>query len=135
MHDETFIPPQNIFLPTVDSDFIGDVITVTLPQPGGDSSGEVEVEIPLIDDEIYEELEQFLGYIEIVNAVDMGTIVLGRNITQLMITNDDSKQNMLTQWLCSTLHVLTTVIMVNIMVAYSLFCMMIVFDHASILRR
>ena len=84
---------QSTFLPTVESDFIGDVIIVTLPQPGGDSSGEVEVEIPLMDDEVYEELEQFLGYIEIVNAVDMETIVLGRNTTQLIITNDDSKQD------------------------------------------
>ena len=79
-------------LPIVEADFIGDVITVTLPQPGGGSSGEVEVEIPLINDEIYEVLEQFLGYIEIVNAVDTGTIVLGRNTTQLIIINDDSKQ-------------------------------------------
>ena len=51
------------------------------------------MEIPLIDDEIYEVLEQFLGYIEIVNAVDTGTIVLGRNTTQLIITNDESKQD------------------------------------------
>ena len=67
------------------------MITVTLPQPGGGSSGVVEVEIPLIDDEIMENQEQFIGYIQILNAVDIGTIVLGRNTTQLIITDDDSK--------------------------------------------
>ena len=80
----------------IETDFIGDVITVTLPQPGGGSSGEVEVEVPLIDDLIVEaKLEIFLGYIEIVNAVDIGTIVLGRNTTQLIIVSlsDDRKQD------------------------------------------
>ena len=69
------------------------MITVTLPQTEGGSSREVEVEIPLIDDEIVETyMELFFGYIEIVNAVDMGTIVLGRNTTRLIIIDDDSKQ-------------------------------------------
>ena len=67
------------------------MITVTLPQPGYGSSRVVELEIPLIDDEMVEYQEQFLGYIEIVDAVDMGTIVLGRNTTQLIIMDDDSK--------------------------------------------
>ena len=80
----------------IETDFIGDVITVTLPQPGGGSSGEVEVGVPIIDDLIVEaESELFLGYIEIVNAVDIGTIVLGRNTTQLAIysSSDDCKQD------------------------------------------
>ena len=69
------------------------MITVTLPQTGGGSSREVEVEIPLIDDEIVETYtELFFGYIKIVNAVDMGTIVLGRNTTRLIIIDDDSMQ-------------------------------------------
>ena len=51
------------------------------------------MEIPLIDDEIVETYtELFFGYIEIVNAVDVGTIVLGRNTTRLIIIDDDSKQ-------------------------------------------
>ena len=81
--------------PTVETDFIGDVITVTLPQPGGGSGREVEVEIPIIDDRTVEVDELFLGYIDIVNAVDNGTIVLGRNTIRLgIIEFSDSKEDL-----------------------------------------
>ena len=120
------------FLPTIEADFIGDVITVTLPQPGSDGSGEVEVEIPIIDDVIYEELEQFLGYIEIVNAVDMETIVLGRNTTQLIIANDnDSKQCMLTHiYISYSVCAYYSWYIITITVAYGPFCIMNIFNHA-----
>ena len=93
VHNDTSYTLQSTLLPTVETDFIGNVITVTLPHPGGGSSGEVEVEIPIIDDMIVEVWELFLGYIEIVNAVDIGTIVLGRNTTRLGIDNCDGKQD------------------------------------------
>ena len=80
---------------TVEADFIGDVITVTLPHPGGGSRREVEVEIPIIDDGTVELDQLFLGYIEIVNAVDNGTIVLGRNTVRLgIIEFSDSKEDL-----------------------------------------
>ena len=54
------------------------------------------MEIPIINDEVVELfMEVFLGYFEIVEAVDIGTIVLGRNTTRLdIVTNDDCKQNL-----------------------------------------
>ena len=53
------------------------------------------MEIPIIDDETVEVIEPFLGYIEIVNAVDIGTIVLGRNTTELDILEfNDSKEDL-----------------------------------------
>ena len=86
---------QGIVFPTVEIDFIGDVITVTLPHPGGGSRREVKVEIPLIDDVIVELTELFLGYIEIVNAVDIGTIVLGRHTIELgILQSTDSKKDL-----------------------------------------
>ena len=91
---------QGTVLPTVETDFIGDVITVTLPQPGGGSSREVAVEIPLIDDEAVELDELFLGYIEIVNAVDIGTIVLGRNTTMFIVMMfNDGKQDVISTYI------------------------------------
>ena len=85
---------QGIVFPTVESDFIGDVITVTLPHPGGGSRREVEVEIPLIDDRTVERDELFLGYIEIENTVDIGTIVLGRHTIALGIYSYDGKEDL-----------------------------------------
>ena len=76
---------------SAESDFIGDVITVTLPRPGGGTNRVVEVNIPIVDDLINEHQETFVGYIEIVDAVDPATISLGVAAVQLIINDNDSK--------------------------------------------
>ena len=88
MHDKIFLGHS---LPTIETDFIEDVITVTLPCH---ESGYTlfEVMIPVIDDETVERTELFLVYIEIVNAMDTSSILLGRNTIKLSIFDDDSKQ-------------------------------------------
>ena len=76
---------------SAESDFIGDVITVTLPWPGGGTNRVVEVIIPTIDDLINEHQETLVGYIEIAEAVDPSTISLGVAAVQLIINDNDSK--------------------------------------------
>ena len=51
------------------------------------------MEIPIIDDEMIEADERFRGYIEVVDAVDRGNIVVGRNFTTLGVLNDDGKND------------------------------------------
>ena len=69
---------------------MGDPITITLPRPGG-GFRQVEVEIPFEDDEINEHQETLVGYIEIAEATDPDTIMLGRTATQLFIDDNDGK--------------------------------------------
>ena len=49
----------------------------------------MELEIPFVDDEINEFQETFVGYIKVENAVDPGTIMLERTVTQLIINDND----------------------------------------------
>ena len=49
----------------------------------------VDVQIPIVDDEIVEPQQSLVGYIEIANAVDIDTITLGRNATRLIINDND----------------------------------------------
>ena len=89
MHNKTILGHS---LPTIiETDFIGDVITVTLPRHEGGYTL-FEVMVPVIDDETVERTELFLVYIEIVNAVDASSIVLGKNTINLYIFDDDSMQ-------------------------------------------
>ena len=52
---------------------------------------QVEVEFPIVDDEIVEPQQSLVGYIEIANAVDIDTITLGRTATRLIINDNDGK--------------------------------------------
>ena len=74
-----------------ESDFIGDVITVTLPRPGGGTNRVVEVIIPIVDDTIIEHQETFVGYFVIADAVDPSTISLGVAAVQIIINDNDSE--------------------------------------------
>ena len=76
---------------SIDDDFDGDDITVTIPVDG--PLRQVNVRIPFNDDDINEHQETFVGYITIESAVDMSTIQLDRTATQLIINDNDSKLN------------------------------------------
>ena len=54
---------------------------------------QVEVEFPIVDDEIVEPQQSLVGYMEIANAVDIDTITLGRTATMLIINDDDGTTN------------------------------------------
>ena len=73
-----------------EADFVGTEITVTLP-PGDLDNRQVDVAVPIIDDEIVEAQQTFVGFIEIQEAVDEGTIMLERTATMLIINDDDGK--------------------------------------------
>ena len=77
-------------IPSV-ADFDGSTITVELPA-GGTSGGQVDLEIPFVDDLINEPQETFVGFIEIENAEDTSTIAIGRRATQLIINDNDSER-------------------------------------------
>ena len=62
---------------------------MTLPR-GGDTIHRVDVNILIIDDEITEQQQILVGYIEIAAAVDTDNIVLGRTATMLIINDDDA---------------------------------------------
>ena len=72
-----------------ENDFNGSPITITLPNPAGGTVRQVELEIPIIDDMILEHQETLVGFIEIANAIDVGTIQLGRTAAQLIINDND----------------------------------------------
>ena len=72
-----------------ENDFYGSPITITLPNPAGGTVRQVELEIPIIDDMILEHQETLVGFIEIANAIDVGTIELGRTAAQLIINDND----------------------------------------------
>ena len=77
-----------------ESDFIGTPIVITLPNPDGGTVRQVELEIPIIDDLINEHQETLVGFIEITDATDEGTINLGRTAAQLIIDDNDG----INQW-------------------------------------
>ena len=52
---------------------------------------QVDVQVPIIDDAIVEAQQTFVGFIEIEEAVDEGTIMFGRTATMLIINDDDGK--------------------------------------------
>ena len=83
MHCHTLRPP---LLHAV-ADFDNSIITATLPGP----NRQVQVSIPIVDDMIIENQETFVGYIVIAEAIDPGTIELGRSATQLIINDNDSE--------------------------------------------
>ena len=72
-----------------DGDFDGTPITITLPNPAGGTVRQVELEIPITDDMINEHQETLVGFIQIGNAVDEGTIQLGRTAAQFSIDDND----------------------------------------------
>ena len=72
-----------------ENDFNGSPITITLPNPAGGTVRQVELQIPIIDDMILEHQETLVGFIEIANAIDAGTIQLGRIAAQLIIDDND----------------------------------------------
>ena len=74
-------------LPHAVADFDDSIITVTLPGP----NRQVSVSIPIVDDMINEHQQTFVGYIVIADAVDPGTIEIGRSATQLIINDNDSE--------------------------------------------
>ena len=74
-------------------DFDGSTIIVQLPA-GGISGGQVDLEIPFVDDEIHEHQETFVGFIEIEDAEDPSTIEIGRRVTQLIINDNDSERTL-----------------------------------------
>lgn len=76
---------------SIDADFTGDDITVTIPVEG--PLRQVDIRIPFEDDAINEHQETFVGYITIESTVDENTIQLGRTATQLIINDNDSKPN------------------------------------------
>ena len=51
----------------------------------------MDVAVPIIDDEIVEAQQTFVGFIEIQEAVDEGTIMLERTATMLIINDNDGK--------------------------------------------
>ena len=73
-------------------DFVGDPITITLPRPGGGTNRQVAVNIPIIDDAINEHQETLVGFIEITEAIDTDTIILGRSAAQLIINDNDGNK-------------------------------------------
>ena len=70
------------------NDFTGDIIQFQLPGTGEGVSGRVELLIPITDDEFQ---ESFVGFIVLEQAVDLDTIQIGRGVTQLFITDNDSE--------------------------------------------
>ena len=72
-----------------ENDFNGSPITITLPNPAGGTVRQVELQIPIIDDMILEHQETLVGFIQIANAIDEGTIQLGRTAAQLIINDND----------------------------------------------
>ena len=85
VHCRILRPP----LPHVVADFDDSVITVTLSGP----VLQLPVDIPIVDDRINEHQETFVGYIVTAefDAIDPSTVQLGRNVTQLIINDNDSE--------------------------------------------
>ena len=72
---------------TAGEDYITDVITVEVPA----GNGPTEVPIPIVDDEIKENFEQyFVGVLGIIGD-SMGAQIGAINTTLLNITDDESK--------------------------------------------
>ena len=51
--------------------------------------------IPIIDDAINEHQETLVGFIEITEAIDTDTIMLGRSAAQLIIDDNDGNKTFL----------------------------------------
>lgn len=49
----------------------------------------MDISIPITDDQIVEHPETFVGYIEITDSIDRGTITIDRNASQLIINDND----------------------------------------------
>ena len=60
-----------------------------LPRSSSGPDHQVDVYISLVDDSIVEAQQTFVGYIEVVDAVDTDTITLGRTAAMLIINDDD----------------------------------------------
>ena len=51
----------------------------------------MSIPVPIIDDEIDEETEMFVGYIRLVNAVDPDNVIFGIHVSQMIINDNDGK--------------------------------------------
>ena len=72
-------------------DFINNVIPVIL-NPGSQIRGAtLNVPVRIVDDEINEKTETFVGILQLVNAVDPSTVRFRTNTTQLIINDNDSE--------------------------------------------
>ena len=76
-----------IILHTAGEDYITDVITVVVPA----GNGPTEVLIPIIDDEIKENLEQYFVGVLGISGDSIGTRIGANNTILLVIEDDESK--------------------------------------------
>ena len=72
---------------TAGEDYITDVITVEVPA----GNGPTEVLIPIVDDEIKENLEQYFVGVLGISGDSMGAQIGGKNTTLLIIVDNESK--------------------------------------------
>ena len=73
------------------NDFDTDIIPVRLGPSAEQRGDTVSVPVPIIDDEINEETETYVGYIRLVSAVDPENVIFGISATQLIINDNDGK--------------------------------------------
>lgn len=72
-------------------DFNTDIIAITLGPSQAIFGDAVDVPAHIIDDEINESTESFVGVLELISAVDPSTVVIERNTTQLVIIDNDGE--------------------------------------------
>ena len=79
---------------TEEEDFDGTVINIIYPVDEGLASpiANVSAFIPVVDDPIDEaDEQQFIAYLEITDATNLGGVGTGRNVTICRIDDDDGK--------------------------------------------
>ena len=72
-------------------DFKSDLIQVRLNPTTQLRGGTLNIPVPIVDDEINEKTEIFVGILELVNAVDPSTVRFGLTATQLIINDNDGE--------------------------------------------
>ena len=78
---------MTIIIHTAGDDYITDIIRVVVPA----GYGPTEVPIPIIDDEIKENLEQYFVGVLGISGDSIGAQIGTRNTTLLIIIDDESK--------------------------------------------
>ena len=72
---------------TAGEDYIADVITVEVPA----GNGPTEVPIPIVDDQIKENFEQYFVGVLGISGDSIGARIGGKNTTLLIIADNESK--------------------------------------------